>query len=237
MHQLLDTAERRGLTVEWVDLGSRNGEYECGTIRINPNRLARTQRWTLAHELGHAWHDHEACHHDAARAARQEREADAHAAMLLVDEFTWRAAEREFSEAGIGAVANELEVPQRFVERMRELERGLHGGWPPICEGAPPDEKPPTDHVDESRALVAAVTDSLLQAVVFEREWINDPRAGDGRKAQAIHERFGVNETRHYQRVVAALRSPSVWAAEPQTCAILKARMEHRSRARSRRSA
>ncbi|GAB3884393.1 ImmA/IrrE family metallo-endopeptidase [Terrabacter terrigena] len=235
MDELLETAQRRGLVVELKDdLGERNGEYEDGVIRINTRRLAATQRITLAHELGHAWHGHTACNHDARRAARQEREADAHAAMLLVEEAAYRQAEATFSEAGIGAVAAELGVPNRFVERMREIEGGAFGGWPPLCEGQPPDEKPVDDVVEQSRQLVAAVTDAMVDAIAFEAEWLNDPRAGDGRKAQAIMDRFGVNEARHYQRVVAALRSPSAWAAHPQACAILKARMETRSRVRRR---
>lgn len=233
MQDMLDIAERRGIAVEWVDLGRRNGEYEDGVIRVNPGRLAATQRITLAHELGHAWHGHSACQHDVRRAAKQERDADAHAALLLVDEFTYRAAERTYSESGVGAVAAELGVPARFVERLREVERdGAHGGWPGICDPEPPDEKHVDDKIETARRKVEEVHDAMLAAIAFEAKWLNDPRAGDGRKAQAILDTFGVSETRHFQRVISALRSPSAWAQHPKTCAILRERMQGRSRVR-----
>ena len=72
---------------------------------------------------------------------------------------------------------------------------------------------------------------SAAELLAFERCWVNDPRAGDGRKAQAILDTFGVTETRHYQRLVAALDTREAWEADPGMTALLSARLQSRSRA------
>ncbi|NUP03556.1 MAG: DUF3263 domain-containing protein [Nonomuraea sp.] len=74
--------------------------------------------------------------------------------------------------------------------------------------------------------------DLLADLLEFERAWLNDPRAGDGRKAQAIRETFGVNETRHYQRVVAAVTSREAWETDPVTTRALSEQLQARSRQR-----
>ena len=79
--------------------------------------------------------------------------------------------------------------------------------------------------------MISAGPQELL---AFERRWVNDPRAGDGRKAQAILETFGVNETRHYQRLVAAIGTRGAWEADAGMTAILTERL--RSRARGSRA-
>lgn len=70
----------------------------------------------------------------------------------------------------------------------------------------------------------------IVDLLAFERRWLNDPRAGDGRKAQAIRESFGVNETRYYQRLVAALGTREACDADSATTSILVERMRTRSR-------
>ncbi|HEY1179332.1 MAG TPA: DUF3263 domain-containing protein [Phytomonospora sp.] len=70
----------------------------------------------------------------------------------------------------------------------------------------------------------------MRELLEFERAWLNDPRADDGRKAQAIRETFGVNETRHYQRVVAAVATREAWEADPVTTAALTQRLRVRAR-------
>jgi hypothetical protein len=52
---------------------------------------------------------------------------DEHAAVLLVSEYEYRDAERVYGPS-LGAVAAELAIPQRFVERLRDLTRS--GAWP-----------------------------------------------------------------------------------------------------------
>jgi hypothetical protein len=71
---------------------------------------------------------------------------------------------------------------------------------------------------------------SVEQLLEFERAWLNDPRAGDGRKAQAIRETFGVNETRHYQRVVAAVSTREAWETDPVTTRALTEKLRVRAR-------
>ncbi|WP_083707151.1 DUF3263 domain-containing protein [Intrasporangium flavum] len=73
------------------------------------------------------------------------------------------------------------------------------------------------------------MTEELL---AFERRWLNDPRASDGRKAQAIQAEFGVSETRHYQRLVAVLHTDEAWRADPATTSALLGRLKARTRAR-----
>ena len=68
------------------------------------------------------------------------------------------------------------------------------------------------------------------ELLAFERLWVNEPRAGDGRKAQAIRDAFGVSETRHYQRVVAAIATREAWEADPGMTALLASRLRSRSR-------
>lgn len=116
---LLGLAEQRGLTVEWRDLGPRNGEYSWpGLIVINPKRTAIAQYVTLAHELGHAHHAHVATE-DVHLHARQERLADEFAARLLV--CPARLAEAEaLVGPHPGALAKELGVTRRMVEVFYE---------------------------------------------------------------------------------------------------------------------
>lgn len=134
MHDMLDIAAARGIEVHFVDLGTRNGDYADGVIRVNSRRPEQVQRIILAHELGHEHYRHE-----PASTPRQERlqeaEADRHAAMLLVDRITYGDAEQMYGPS-VGAVAAELGVPARYVEALREVER--RGMWPPWCGLAGP---------------------------------------------------------------------------------------------------
>lgn len=118
---MLGVAQERGIRVQWADLGSRHGEYHEGVITLNDDRPEEVQRIVLAHELGHAWHDHQPTSSRWAR-ERQEREADEHAARLLVTRFQYANAERMYGPS-VGAVAQELGVPARYVERLRDITR------------------------------------------------------------------------------------------------------------------
>jgi len=122
MQDLIDYALRRGWGVKFRDLGRRNGEYSRGLIVINDRRRTGfTQRITLAHEIGHAHHDH-AWTDDPALHGRQEREADVVAAHLLI-----RADDYAYAEQLVGphpgAIAKELGVTPAYVELWRATYR------------------------------------------------------------------------------------------------------------------
>lgn len=72
----------------------------------------------------------------------------------------------------------------------------------------------------------------LSSLLAFERAWLNDPRPGDGRKAQAILETFGVGETRYYQRLVAVIHSREALEVDPVTTRVLQDRLARRARSR-----
>src|SRR5690348_16335759 len=119
MQGMLAIAHQRGIEVRWADLGERHGEYVDGVVTIHEDRPEEVQRIILAHELGHAALNH---HPTRSRWTRelQEREADKHAAMLLVARLAHERAERLYGPS-IGAVAAELEMPTRIVEALREI--------------------------------------------------------------------------------------------------------------------
>lgn len=122
MQDLIDYAIRNGWGVKFRDLGRRNGEYSRGLIVVNDRRRTGfTQRMTLAHEIGHAHHDH-AWTDDPQERARQEREADVVAAHLLIRPDEYAYAERLVG-AHPGAIAKELGVTPAYVELWRTSYR------------------------------------------------------------------------------------------------------------------
>lgn len=119
MQDLIDYAIGRGWGVKYRDLGRRNGEYSRGLITINNlRRTAFTVRMTMAHEIGHAHHDHPWTD-DPVVWKRQEREADIFAALLLISSEEYARAERI---VGVhpGAIAKELAVTENHVLLWRE---------------------------------------------------------------------------------------------------------------------
>lgn len=126
MKHLLGVAEERGLWVEW---DPRLGENLWGytdvparTIVLNSHMSMPRQKYALAHELGHAWHNHEWTgrpHEDE----RAERIADEHAAQLLIDPVEYAHAE-ELVGPHAGAIAVELgTVAQAVVAWQRILRK------------------------------------------------------------------------------------------------------------------
>lgn len=115
---LLEVARERGVRVAWRDLGRRNGEYHSsGLILLNPRKSLLVQRVTLAHELGHqayghTWTDDPVLH------ARYERQADRHAAGLLISSEDYRRAEQIVGPHA-GALAKELGVTRTIVDAWR----------------------------------------------------------------------------------------------------------------------
>jgi Zn-dependent peptidase ImmA (M78 family) len=119
MQDLIDYAIGRGWGVKYRDLGRRNGEYSRGLITINDlRRTGFTIRMTMAHEIGHAHHDHQWTD-DPTTWKRQEREADVFAAMLLISRDEYARAERIVGEHP-GAIAKELAVTENHVLLWRE---------------------------------------------------------------------------------------------------------------------
>lgn len=117
MQDLIDYAMGHGWGIKLIDLGRRNGEYSNGLIKVNPRKSPYRQRLTLAHEIGHAHHDHPWAD-DPVVHERQEREADVIASHLLIKVDDYAYAERIVGEHP-GAIAKELGVPARYVELWR----------------------------------------------------------------------------------------------------------------------
>ncbi|MFI2703502.1 ImmA/IrrE family metallo-endopeptidase [Cellulosimicrobium composti] len=118
MQDLINYAIGRGWGLKYRDLGRRNGQYSQGLITINDRRRTHfTIRMTLAHEIGHAHHDHPWTD-DPETWASYEREAAVCAAHLLITPDDYAFAERV---AGVhpGAIAKELGVTQNLVELWR----------------------------------------------------------------------------------------------------------------------
>lgn len=124
MEALIEWAEGLGLKVKFRDLGRRHGEiHSSGLVLINPHRTLTRQRVTLAHECGHAFHQHDWTRdHDQ---VRDEREADQYAARLLISPDAYAAAE-DLCGPHPGALARELQVTRRLVElRQEDFKRDL----------------------------------------------------------------------------------------------------------------
>lgn len=84
-------------------------------ILIAPDQSWADRLHTMAHELGHALHDHPAGHHP-----KHERVADEFAASLLIDPHAYIEAEQLYGEH-TGAIAHELGVTVALVETWRSL--------------------------------------------------------------------------------------------------------------------
>lgn len=117
MDELIEHAESMGLHVKWDNLGRRSGELRrSGLVLLNHRKSMLTQRVTLAHECGHAWHGHDWTRtHER---ERDEREADTYAALLLINADAYARAERVAGEHA-GAIAKELNVTRHLVEMWR----------------------------------------------------------------------------------------------------------------------
>lgn len=125
MRVLLTIARERGLYVEWCPgLGDwLRGYYDrrARTITLNSRLNAVQQRYALAHELGHAWHDH-AYSDDPHADVEAERLADEHAVGLLIEPAQYAAAEL-LRGPHPGAIADELGVHQDAVEVYQRVLR------------------------------------------------------------------------------------------------------------------
>ncbi|WP_334151638.1 ImmA/IrrE family metallo-endopeptidase [Microbacterium sp.] len=110
--QGLRLIERPGRTLGGYDHASRS-------IRLDPGMSARTMRSVLAHELGHAVLGHTVTTHASLR-RRQERQADAWAARLLITPAAYAAAEA-LRGTHRASLAFELGVTIELVIAFQEL--------------------------------------------------------------------------------------------------------------------
>lgn len=117
---LLRLAEERGIRVVEAPGASRGGyDPERRTIRLSPGMSRRTTRSVLAHELGHAELGHAPTAHPTL-SRRQERQADAWAARLLITPQDYALAESARG-AHVPSLAFDLDVTVEIVTAYRRL--------------------------------------------------------------------------------------------------------------------
>lgn len=121
MQQLFDFAEMQGISIEFVPLRNRDGEYrdDLKRIRLREGMSHRLTRWVLAHELGHAAFG-DVPSMFGPENARQERRADEWAALRLVDPEAYREAER-LRGGHVPSIAHDLDVVTKGVEAFQRI--------------------------------------------------------------------------------------------------------------------
>lgn len=118
---LEDMAGALGITIEHVELATRDGEYrhDLKLIRLRSGMTLRKERSVLAHELAHAiWGDLPSQFGPVK--AKQERRADEWAALRLIDPERYRAAEAQW-EGHLGAIAYDLGVTTKLVVAFQRI--------------------------------------------------------------------------------------------------------------------
>ena len=127
LDDLIAHAEGVGLTVEERPLHHHNALLlPGGHVLLNSRRSLTTRRYALAHECGHWHHGHDwRLPHDR---DRDEREADEHAATLLIDYRDYTEAEL-LNDGHVGGIAQALQVPSIVVVAYQGVLRrdGLIG--------------------------------------------------------------------------------------------------------------
>ena len=115
MQDLFDYAERLGLAIEWAPLRGRDGEYrhDLCLIRLRYGMTERLERWTLAHEIGHAVHgDMRTCNDRVS--SKQERRADEWAACRLIELHRYREVE-DLRDGHVASMAHDLGIVSRGI--------------------------------------------------------------------------------------------------------------------------
>lgn len=143
MQWLMNRATALGLRVVWRDLGRRNGELTSGGfVVLNPLKNEATQKVTLAHEMGHWAYGHDwRQRHDR---ERDERQADAYAARLLISPADYALAEHLVGPHA-GALAKELEVTRRLIQVWQaSMAKGMAklAASRPYCHGCRNNKTP-----------------------------------------------------------------------------------------------
>jgi len=121
METLFDLAIDIGVTIEYAPLNANNGEYrhELKRIRLRQGMAPRLERWTLAHELGHAVFGDEPSIFGPAN-AKMERRASEWAALRLIDVLTYREVE-DLRDGHTASMAYDLGVTPTAVEVFRSM--------------------------------------------------------------------------------------------------------------------
>lgn len=119
--KLEDMAGALGVTIEYVDLANRDGEYrhDLKRIRLRTGMTFRKETCALAHELAHAvWGDVPSKFGPVN--AKQERRADEWAALQLIAPERYRAAEERW-DGHAGAMAYDLGVTTKLIEAFQRV--------------------------------------------------------------------------------------------------------------------
>lgn len=119
MEKLLRVAERYGIRVLYGSLDGRNGVYydDLKLIIVEQSLPPAMEKFTLAHELGHAHHGHRES------TPSNEIKADEFAARLLINDDDYMNAETVCEDPRY--IAQELNLPLRAVEAYWRLKSML----------------------------------------------------------------------------------------------------------------
>lgn len=119
--KLEDMAEALGLTIEYVELSTRDGEYreDLKRIRLREGMTLRKEISALAHELAHAVFGDVPSKFGPVN-AKQERRADEWAALQLIPVDRYRASEERW-EGHAAAMAYDLGVTVRLVTAFQRV--------------------------------------------------------------------------------------------------------------------
>lgn len=119
MEKLLNVADSYGVRVLYGGLDGRNGVYydDLKLVIIEQSLPPAMERFTLAHELGHAHHGHRES------TPSNEIKADEFAARLLIKDDDYMSAEAVCEDPRY--IAQELDLPLRAVEAYWRLKSVL----------------------------------------------------------------------------------------------------------------
>lgn len=118
---LMDMADALGVTVEYANLTSRNGEYrqDLKRIRLREGMTIRQERSVLAHEIAHAVFADVPSKFGPVN-AKQERRADEWAALRLITPGAYRASEEQW-DGHLAAMAYDLGVTTKLITAFQRV--------------------------------------------------------------------------------------------------------------------
>lgn len=118
---LMDMADALGVTVEYVNLTTRNGEYrhDLKRISLREGMTLRQERSVLAHEVAHAVFEDVPSKFGPVN-AKQERRADEWAALRLITPAAYRISEEHW-DGHAAAIAYDLGVTTKLVTAFQRV--------------------------------------------------------------------------------------------------------------------